>query len=53
MASPLGGEQGVGGVWILLTLSDQSCLQPGWGFFLDFYLGTSSNVAEGQRVQTG
>lgn len=53
MASPLGGEQGVGGVWILLTLSDPSCLQPGWGFFLDFYLGTSSNVAEGQRVQTG
>lgn len=44
MASPLGGEQGVGGVWILLILSDLSCLQPGRGF----HLGTISNMSEGQ-----
>lgn len=48
VASPLGGEQGVGGVWILLTQSDLSCLQPGQGFLLGFHLGTISNVSEGQ-----
>lgn len=32
VASPLGGERGVGGAWILLILSDLSCLQPGLGF---------------------
>lgn len=51
VASPLGGEQRTGGVWIVLTLLDPSFLQ--LGFPLDFPLGTISNVSDGQWLQTG
>lgn len=39
MASPHEGEQGVGGVWVFLALSDLSCFQPGQGFLRNFHLG--------------
>lgn len=42
--SSLGGEQGVGEAWILLTLPDSSHLQPAWGFQLDFHLGLEGSV---------
>lgn len=46
VASPLAGEQRMGGVQIVLTLLDPSLLQ--LGFPLDFHLGTISNVSGGQ-----
>lgn len=44
VASPFGGEQRMGRVWIALILLDPSFLQ--LGFPLDFHLGTISNCPQ-------
>lgn len=46
VASPLGVEQRMGGMWTILTHLDPSFLQ--LGFPLDFHLGTISNVSDAQ-----
>lgn len=46
VASPLGGEQRTGGVWIVLSHLHLSFLQ--LVFPLDFHLGTISSMSDGQ-----
>lgn len=46
VASPLGGEQRIGGVWIVLTHLHLSFLQ--LRFPLDFHLENISNMSDGQ-----